>query len=251
MRWRRPPQPRTSRSDAAQCAASCAQQACAGGAPTRGRKAAPRIAPHKDGGRRPDLPCSTDPPDGSTTRCLDEWGPVVPRTVPPAPGWSRSGHRIQAPMDYGRGEEKVWVYGALRVRDGQDVTLTAPARTTAGSLKLLTLLESAKSGGRAPPGQRHSLQPHERARPGVVGECLPGSTPSPSRQTPAGSLCRKAGGGSAVARRSLASPSPTPAEIDVATRVATNHRNARAQPWIWGRPPPPQRTLCRCVVYRL
>jgi hypothetical protein len=38
-------------------------------------------------------------------------------------------------------------------------------------------------------------------------------------------------------------------EIDLATRVATEHLNARAKPWVWGRPPPPQRTLRRHFVY--
>jgi len=54
----------------------------------------------------------TEPPEGSTTVCSDELGPVVPRTFDPAPGWSANGHRIKAPMDYERGPEKTWVYGA-------------------------------------------------------------------------------------------------------------------------------------------
>ena len=40
-------------------------------------------------------------------------------------------------------------------------------------------------------------------------------------------------------------------EIDLATRVATEHLNARAHPWVWGRPPRPQRTLRRRFVYCL
>ena len=64
----------------------------------------------------------TEPPEGSTTICTDELGPVVPRTFDPAPGWSPNGHRIKAPLDYERGPEKTWVYGALRVRDGKEVT---------------------------------------------------------------------------------------------------------------------------------
>jgi transposase len=64
----------------------------------------------------------TQPPEGSTTVCTDELGPVVPRTFDPAPGWSPTGHRIKAPLDYGRGPEKTWVYGALRVRDGHELT---------------------------------------------------------------------------------------------------------------------------------
>jgi hypothetical protein len=50
--------------------------------------------------------------------CADELGPVIPRSFPPAPGWTADGHRVKAPLDYGRGPEKTWVYGALRVGDG-------------------------------------------------------------------------------------------------------------------------------------
>lgn len=42
------------------------------------------------------------------------------------------GHRIKAPLEYSRGPEKVWVYGALRVEDGQALTLTGPSRNTKG-----------------------------------------------------------------------------------------------------------------------
>jgi hypothetical protein len=90
---------------------------------------------------------STDPPDGTTTLCLDERGPVVPRTFPPAPGWSPTGHRIKALMDDARGLETVWVSGALRVRDGQEVPFTAPSRNTVGSLKRLKQLDEANPDG--------------------------------------------------------------------------------------------------------
>jgi hypothetical protein len=71
---------------------------------------------------------STEPPEGSTTVCTDELGPVVPRTFDPAPGWSPNGHRIKAPLDYERGPEKTWVYGVLRVRDGKELTRCAASR---------------------------------------------------------------------------------------------------------------------------
>ena len=60
-----------------------------------------------------------------------------PRAFPPPPGWSLDGHRIKAPLDYDRGPDRTWVYGALRVQDGQAVTLTAPARNAACYLALL------------------------------------------------------------------------------------------------------------------
>src|SRR5262249_59064657 len=86
----------------------------------------------------------TPPPrGGARSRWLDELGPVLPRCFPPAPGWSPSGHRSKAPVEYGRGEEKGWVDGALGVRDGHAVTLPAPARNTVGYLSLLHAVEAA------------------------------------------------------------------------------------------------------------
>ena len=63
---------------------------------------------------------------------MDELGPVSPRTFPPAPGWSAIERRIQAPLEYSRGPDEVWVYGALRVREGQALSPTGPARNTVG-----------------------------------------------------------------------------------------------------------------------
>ena len=71
-------------------------------------------------------------------------GPVSPRTYPPAPGCSPDGHRIKAPLEYSRGPEKVWVYGALRVRDGQALTLTHRSRNTEGYLRLLSKPSSGR-----------------------------------------------------------------------------------------------------------
>ncbi len=51
---------------------------------------------------------------------------MTPRNFPPAPGWSWSGYRIKVPLDYERGPEKAWVYGALCVRNGQALTQTYP-----------------------------------------------------------------------------------------------------------------------------
>jgi hypothetical protein len=90
---------------------------------------------------------STVPPSGATTVCVDELGPLIPRTYPPAGGWSPTGHRIKAHLGYGRGPEKVWVSGVLRVRDGRAVTLIAASRTTAGYLRLLEAIAHANLDG--------------------------------------------------------------------------------------------------------
>jgi hypothetical protein len=89
----------------------------------------------------------TAPPPGSTVICADELGPVIPRTFPPAPGWSGDGHRIKAPLEYSRGPEKTWVYGGLRVADGQAVTLCAPSRNSAFYQDFLQLAEQANPEG--------------------------------------------------------------------------------------------------------
>jgi transposase len=79
--------------------------------------------------------------------CADELGPVIPRSFPPAPGWSADGHRVKAPLDDGRGPDKTWVYGALRPGDGQQVTITAPSRNSIGYQQLLGAVEQANPDG--------------------------------------------------------------------------------------------------------
>jgi len=96
----------------------------------------------------------TAPPPGSTVICADELGPVIPRTFPPAPGWSPGGHRIKAPLEYSRGPEKTWVYGGLRVRDGKAVTLCAPSRNSRFYQEFLQLEEQAKPRGHHLRGHR-------------------------------------------------------------------------------------------------
>jgi hypothetical protein len=85
----------------------------------------------------------TKPPSGSTTICTDELGPVVPRTFPAPPGWSPTGHRIKAPLDYSRGPEKTWVDGARRVRDGKELTRCTASRNSSGYIAL----REARRGG--------------------------------------------------------------------------------------------------------
>jgi hypothetical protein len=50
-------------------------------------------------------------------------------------------------LDYDRGLDKVWLYGALAVQDGQALTQTAPARNTTGYLALLKTLDGAYPHG--------------------------------------------------------------------------------------------------------
>jgi len=92
--------------------------------------------------------------------CADELGPVIPRSFPPAPGWTPDGHRVKALLDYGRGPEKTWVYGALRPGDGQAVTMAALAQL--GRLPA----PAGRRRGRQPGGDhrgdhRQPLQPQQ------------------------------------------------------------------------------------------
>jgi hypothetical protein len=88
----------------------------------------------------------TDPPPGAVVVCADELGPVTPRTFPPGPAWSAGGHRIKAPLEYFRGPDKTWVYGALRVADGTAVTMTAASRNSVCYQRFLQRLEDANPG---------------------------------------------------------------------------------------------------------
>jgi hypothetical protein len=44
------------------------------------------------------------------------------------------GHRIKASLDYRRGPEKTWVYGALRVRDGKELSTSKHNGNVPGSI---------------------------------------------------------------------------------------------------------------------
>jgi transposase len=192
----------------------------------------------------------TDPPGGATILCVDELGPVTPRTFPPAPGWSGDGHRIKAPLIYSRGYDKAWIYGALRVRDGQVRTQTASARNTAGYLDLLGALERDN-----PDGDLYLITDNLSSHTsGPIREWLAAHPRVHQVFIPVGAawlnlieawwrlLRRAAYAGQCFADR---------AEIACATRVATGQLNRRAHPWVWGRPAPPHRQLRRHFVYRL
>jgi DDE superfamily endonuclease len=181
---------------------------------------------------------------------VDELGPVIPRSFPPAPGWSPDGHRIKAPLEYSRGPEKTWIYGALRVRDGQALTFTAPFRDTVGYRELLEYINTANPDGdisvitdnlashKSPPIQDW-LATHPRLQQVYipVGACWLNLQEAWWR------LLRR----EAFAGQTFADPD----EIAQATRVATRQLNRRAKPWVWGRPTRPPRHRRHAFVYRL
>jgi hypothetical protein len=175
---------------------------------------------------------------------------VIPRTFPPAPGWSVDGHRIKAELDYGRGPEKTWVYGGLRIRDGHEVTMTAPARNSVNYQRFLALVEQAN-----PSGDlwviNDNLSSHNSAstriwlveHPRIHHAFIPTRACWLNMQEGWWRLLRK----TAFAGQSFADGE----EIAVAVRAATAWLNARARPWLWGRPAPPPRHYHRRFVYIL
>jgi DDE superfamily endonuclease len=182
--------------------------------------------------------------------CADELGPVIPRSFPPTPGWSPDGHRIKAPLEYGRGTEKTWVYGGLRLGDGQAVTMTAPSRNSVNYQRFLGLVERANPAGtimvvtdnlssHTSASTRTWLADHPRIQHAFIptGACW---------------LNLQEGWWRLFRRQALAGQTfADPGEITLATQVATLQLNARARPWVWGRPPPPSRYRRRTFVYRL
>jgi hypothetical protein len=193
----------------------------------------------------------TDPPEGAAVVCADELGPVLPRSFPPAPGWSVDGHRIKSELDYFRGPEKTWVYGALRVADGTALTMTAPSRNSDCYQKFLQKIEDANLGdgviwviadnlsSHNSVATRTWLTDHPRIQHAFipVGACWLNLQEAWWRK---------------IRHHALAGTSfACPADIDHATRIATAQLNQRAKPWIWGRPPPVSRHLRRQFSYSL
>jgi transposase len=192
----------------------------------------------------------TSPPTGATVVGTDELGPVIPRTFPPAPGWSPDGRRTKKEIDYSRGPEKTWVYGALRVRDGQELTMTATSRNSAFYQQFLQLVEDA-----TPVGDIYvitdNLSPHNSVstrtwledHPRIRQVFIPVGACWLNLQEGWWRIFRK----TALAGRSFGDGD----HITHATEVATAQLNARAPPWIWGRPAPPTRRSRGRYVYVL
>ncbi|MEV6867083.1 transposase [Streptosporangium subroseum] len=175
---------------------------------------------------------------------------MTPRTFPPAPAWSVDGHRIKAPLTYSRGTDKTWVYGALRIRDGVELTFCAPSRNSDGWIQLPAQVAAANRRGPIVVitdnlsshfswRVRQWLLRHPRIRQVFipVKACWLNLAEGWWR------LLRRA----AFAGQTFADAT----EIAHAVTVATTQPGAHARPWIWGRPPPQPRTLRHKFVYLL
>jgi transposase len=160
------------------------------------------------------------------------------------------GHRIKAPLEYSRGPDKVWVYGALRVRDGQALTHCAASRNSKNYMQMLQAIEAANSVGDVyiitdnlsshnSKATRTWLQDHPRLHQVFIpkGACW---------------LNMQEGWWRLFRRDALAGQTFADAEeIERATTVATAQLNRRANPWVWGRPPKTPRRRRRLFCYRI
>jgi transposase len=174
----------------------------------------------------------------------------MPRYFPPAPGWSVDGHRIKAPLEYGRGPEKTWIYGALRIRDGKELTRCAASRNSKGYIALLTDIEADNPTGDIfviTDNLTSHLSTETNAwlaeHPRIHQVFIPKGACWLNLQEGWWRLFQS----SALAGQDFANPR----EIDQARRVATAQLNARAKPWVWGRPPKSPRYRRRLFSYRI
>ena len=153
-------------------------------------------------------------------------------------------------MDDSRGPEKTWVYGALRVRDGKELTRCAASRNSTNYITLLQDIEADNVTGDVFI-ITDNLSSHNSAQtrawlaehPRLQQVFIPKGACWLNLQEGWWRLFRR----DALAGQSFANPD----EIAQATRVATAQLNRRAKPWIWGRPPKDHRHYRRLFSYRL
>ena len=143
----------------------------------------------------------------------------------------------------------MWVYGALRVRDGQELTLTGSSRNTDGYLQLLEAVDAANPHGHVYV-VTDNLSSHTSKRTMAWLAAHPRFT---SVYTPKGAcwLNLQEGWWRMFRREAFAGRTfSDAAEITHATEVATRELNRRATPWVWGRPKPTPRYRKRAYTYR-
>jgi hypothetical protein len=153
-------------------------------------------------------------------------------------------------MDYCRGPEKTWVYGALRVRDGKEITRCAVSRNSKNYIELLKDIEAANPKGDIfiitdNLSSHNSLETRTwlEEHPRIQHAFIPTGACWLNLQEGWWRLFRR----EALAGQSFANPK----EIEQATRMATAQLNRRAKPWVWGRPRKTPRRHRRLFCYRI
>ena len=135
------------------------------------------------------------------------------------------------------------------MRNGQVLTQTAPARNTAGYLALLQTLDHAY-----PHGDLYLIADNLSSHTsGPIRDWLAAHPRIQHAFIPVGAawLNLIEGWWRIFRRKAFAGASLADADdIAYATRIATAQLNRHANPWVWGRPPPPHRHLRRCFAYR-
>ena len=171
------------------------REGCAGVTPIVGVTVQIQDFVPKNGGRHPLYPATRRIDDHLHRRTRTS----SPAHLPPAPGWSADGHRIKAPMDYSRGPEKTWVYGAFECAMAK-LTRCAASRNSKGYIASLIDIEADN-----PTGDifiiTDNLSSHNSLRPALGWPSIRASTTSSFPKERAGSICKRAGGGSSVAMR--------------------------------------------------
>ena len=214
--------------------------------PPLGRERRPGLCPQ----RSAIVARSTAPPEDRTVIGVDDLGPLIPRTSPPAPGWSPNGHRRKAPLDDRRGPEQVWVSGDLRPRDGHVLTRPGRARTTAGNQARLDAVAAD-----TPTGARSLItDTRSRQQSPPIAAWLAEHPRVPPVFLPVGACWwnLQEGWWRWFRREAIAGQSFTDGEeIEPITGLATTTLHARTHPWVWGRTLPSPRHRRRRLVYRL
>jgi hypothetical protein len=238
--WPEQPKKRVSQSNVARSVASSYAKRCAGATPIVGVNRTTKALSQKSGGRRPLHRAFRGVDDHLT----DELGPVAPCTFDPAPGWSPDSHRIKAPLEYGRGLEKTWVYGALRVRDGKEITRCAASRNSKGYIELLKDIEADNPTGEifiiTDNLSSHNSLETRTDHPRLHHVFIPTGTCWLNLQEGWWRLFRRDATFWAKFRQSQRD-----------RRVATVQLNRRARPWVWGRTPKDHRHYRRVFSYRI
>ena len=142
------------------------------------------------------------------------------------------------------------MYGALRVRDGKEITRCAASRNSANYIELFQLIEADNPEGNTfiitdNLSSHNSLETRTwlEGHPRLHHVFIPTGACWLNLQEGWWRLFRR----DALAGQSFANPK----EIEQATRVATAQLNRRAKSWIWGRPPKDPRQYRRIFCYRI
>lgn len=180
--------------------------------------------------------------------CLDELGPVAAKSYP-GPRWSAEAHRPHFHPTYARHGFR-WAFGALQHRCGDVLLHTAATRDTAAWLDFLDRLETF-----TPPGDAYLIVdalPLHWSMDTMLwnwGHPRFHFIPLPKR---AAWLNLIEGFWKILRQRALAGRvCSTTDEVDQALQAGVADWNRRPTPFLWNRPPKPQRLLKRRYVYRI